>query len=105
MIYYASIRDEEKAPVRARKESIHKAWRSDFTTFEAAEREAGKFILGVVKDTWVRELKREKMYYTLVTAGKMLAHLQMTCGGLHALDVLALQKEMQQYHLDFKVTP
>ena len=49
-IYYASICDDEKAPVRAQKEAIHKAWRSNFTTFKAAEREAGKLILSMVED-------------------------------------------------------
>ena len=35
----------------------------------------------------------------------MLAHLQATCGGLHDLDVLSLQNEMQQYHLDCEGIP
>ena len=30
----------------------------------------------------------------------MLAHLQSTCGGLHALDVLALQEKMHNSHKD-----
>ena len=45
------------------------------------------------------ELKRAKTYYTLVTAGKILAHLQATCGGIRALYVLVLQNDMQHYHL------
>ena len=28
----------------------------------------------------------------------MLVHLQSICGGLHAIDVLSLQNEMQEYH-------
>ena len=55
-----SISDVEKELVRARNEAIHKTWRSNGTTFKAAEREAGKFILGMVKDTWVRDLKQAK---------------------------------------------
>ena len=43
-IYDALIRDDEKAPVRSQKEATHKARCSDFTTFEEAERDAGKFI-------------------------------------------------------------
>ena len=47
-IYDVSIDDDEKSPVWKRKEVIHKAQRSDYTTFKAAERKAEKFILGVV---------------------------------------------------------
>ena len=52
-IYNTLICIHELALVRAPKEVICRAWRSDFTIFEAAEREDGKFILSVVKDTWV----------------------------------------------------
>ena len=61
-IYDASIRDEKKAPVRARKEAIHKACIRYFTTYDATELETGEFILSVIEDTWVRELKRAKTY-------------------------------------------
>ena len=47
-IYDVSIDDDEKSPVCERKEVIHKAQRSDYTTFKAAERKAEKFILSVV---------------------------------------------------------
>ena len=30
----------------------------------------------------------------------MLDHLQSICGGMHAIDVFALQNEMQEYHTD-----
>ena len=35
----------------------------------------------------------------------MIAHLQVICWGLHTLDVLALQNEMQQYHLNGEGIP
>ena len=54
---------------------------------------------------WVWELKRAKTYYSLITTGQMLAHLQATYGGLHALNVLALQNKKQHYHLDSKIIP
>ena len=56
-----------------------------------AKCETGKFILGVVKDMWVRKIKYAKTYYTLVIAGQLFSHLQETYGELHALDVLTLQ--------------
>ena len=30
----------------------------------------------------------------------LFAHLQSTCGGIHALDLLTLHNEMQIYHLE-----
>ena len=90
-IYDESIDNDEKSPLRARKDAIHKAWRSDYTTLKSTERKAGKFILGVVENTLVQDLKKAKTYYTLVTVGRMFAHLQVTCGGLYDLDVIALQ--------------
>ena len=52
--------------MRARKEDIHKACIRALTTFEAAEIKTGKFILRIIEDKWVRELKQVKTYYTLV---------------------------------------
>ena len=59
----------------------------------------------MVEDTWVQELKRDKTYYTLVNAGKILTHLQSTYGGIHALDILVLQNKTQRYHLDSEGIP
>ena len=87
------------------KEAIHKACIRDFTTYETAEQETDKFVLGVVKDTWVQELIQAKTYYTLVTEGQLLTHVQSTCGGLYALDVLRLKNEMQYYHLESGLIP
>ena len=104
-MYDVLIVDDEKAPVRAEKEAIHKSGRSDYTTFEATEREAGKFILSMVEDIWFQELKSAKKYYTLITSGQMLANPQAMYGGLHALDVLTIKNEMQRYHLNREGTP
>ena len=51
---------------------------------------------------WVLELKDEETLFTQVTPIKLLDHLQSICGGLHAIDVLALQNEIQEYHKDSK---
>ena len=45
------------AVVWARLEAAHKVWRVDRTTFETARRETTQFVLAVVADTWVRELR------------------------------------------------
>ena len=47
----------------------------------------------------------DNTYYTLVTARQMISHLQVTCGRLYALDVLALQNKMQYYHTNSEGIP
>ena len=49
---------------------------------------------------WVLELKYEETLFTQVTPRQLLDHLRSICGGLHAIGVLALQNEMQEYHKD-----
>ena len=46
-----------------------------------------------------------KTYYTLVTVGQLLTHLQSTCGRVHFLDVLTLKNEIQRYHTEIKEIP
>ena len=91
---------DEKASnvVRARAENLHKARLADYANYVAAERNTRDFILRVVEDTWVRELRDANTFYTRVLAFALLDHLQTTCGGLHALDILALLNRMQGFH-------
>ena len=56
-----------------------------------------------VDETWVLELKDEETLFTQVTLRQLLDHLQSICCRLHAIDVLALQNKMQEYHTDSKV--
>ena len=57
-------------------------------------------ILHAVDETWLLELKDKEKLFTQVTPRQLLAHLQSICGGFHAIDVLKLQNEMQDYHTD-----
>ena len=45
------------------------------------------------------------MFYTAVASSGLLNHLQTLFSRNHSLDVLALQKKMQQYHLDMEDIP
>ena len=53
-----------------------------------------------VDDTWVIELKDKETLFTAVSLKQILIHLQSIYGGLHDIDVLQLQNEMQDYHVD-----
>ena len=63
------------------------------------------FILVVVEDTWVHKLRESITLYTAVLPSELLSHLQVLCGGLHALDVIALQNEINHYLQDMEGTP
>ena len=94
--YDTNIDDDDTASVCARSEVAHKAKRADRATYETARWETKKFLLAVVADTWVRELCDSDSLYTEVAPTDVFSHLQAGCTGWHALDLLALHKEMQR---------
>ena len=91
--------------VQARLNAAHTAKKEDYQLFAAADCETSKFILAVVKDTWVSKLRDPDLFYTAVKPRTLLDHLQSMCVGLHATDVLNLQHEKQTYHEDMEGIP
>ena len=73
--YNETIEDNVTAVIRARTEAAHKSMRSDRGTYETEWRETAQFILTVVKDMWVRELRDTETFYTEVATKALLAHL------------------------------
>ena len=94
--YDLEIDDNTTAVDRARIEAAHQARRADRATFDTAGRETTQFVLTVVADTWVRELRDPDTIYTEVEPCDLFAHLQPVCTGRNALDLLALHNEMQR---------
>ena len=84
---------------------MHKARIADHNVYVAAERITRQFILKAAKDMWARELRDPDNFYKMVKATDLLTHLQSICGVLHALDVLALQNEIQRFHIKAEVIP
>ena len=103
--YDTKIDDNATAVICARTEATHKAKCDDHGTYETARRETAQFILAIIEDTWVRELRDTATFYTDVSPKALLTHLQVGCTGLHALDLLALHNEMQRYHLELEGIP
>jgi hypothetical protein len=99
-IYDTSITELTKDSIRAMKEAVNKAKRQDHQFFVETERGVRNFIHAVVSETYIRDLRHSKFFYSNVKPRDMLAHLQSTCGGLHALNVLALQEKMHNAHID-----
>ena len=62
-------------------------------------------MLAVVADTWVGDLQDPDTIYTKVGPEGLFAHLQVGCTGRHALVHLALNIEMQRYHLEVEGIP
>ena len=104
-IYDTDIPEDDTDGLRVRMEAIHKAVRRDYGLYEAAEQAARKFIIDVVEETYIRDLKHSRLFYTRVKPIDFLNHLQATCGGLHAIDLLALQGTMQTAHKEFDGIP
>ena len=62
--YNLKIDDDATAIVRASFEAAHKARRADRATQDTARQETTQFMLAVVADTWVRELRDPETIYT-----------------------------------------
>ena len=103
--YDSSIGEDATAVVWARTEAAHKAKRADRATYKTAQRETAQFILAVVDNTWVRELRDTETLYTDVAPRALLFHLQAGCTDRHSLDLLVMHNEMQRYHLGVKGIP
>jgi len=53
----------------------------------------------------VRELKDPETFYTDVAPSDLIDHLQAQCTGRHDIDILALQDEMHNYHIEYEGIP
>ena len=90
--YTKTIDKNATAVIRARSEVAHKAKRAERATYEMEQRETTQFVLAVVVNTWVRELRDFDSIYTKVSHKDIFAHLQVGCTSRHALNLLALHK-------------
>ena len=82
------------AVVRAQSDLAHKEKCADRTTFDTARKETTQFMLAVVANTWVHEIRESDYLYTKVATKELFSHLQAGCTGQKALDLLALHNEM-----------
>ena len=103
--YDPNIDDNATYVIHERSEAAHKAKRADRATFETARRETTQFVLAVVVNTWVRELRGNDSLCAEVAPKELFSHLQAGCTGRNALDLLALHNEMQRYHLEVEGIP
>ena len=100
-IYDATITKDTVPFERAKKEITWKVKCADYDVYSTAIRWACNFIIAVAEDTWIRELGDPISRYNDATPRAIMIHLTTTCVGIHALNVLTLQNEMQQYHTEY----
>ena len=104
-IYDVDIPIDASNAVRVHREASHTAKKEDYILFAAAKHESSKFILAVVEDTWVRKLRDPNLFYMAVNPRYLLTHLQALCVGLHATDVLNLQKRCRRTMRTWRESP
>jgi hypothetical protein len=104
-LYNATITDDATTVARVRAESAHQAKLNDYANFEAAERDAAKFLCKVIDEVWYSDLKDANTFYTKVTARKIIAFLDANSGGLHAINMIALRTNMHNYYTQADVIP
>ena len=73
-IYDTSITELTKDSIRAMEEAVHKAKRQDHQFFVETERGVRNFIQAVVAETYIRDLRHSKFFYSNVKPRAMLAH-------------------------------
>ena len=74
--------------------------RADYDVYGTAIRCARNFIIAVAEDTLICELGDPISRYNDAAPRAIMIHLTTTCVGIHALNVLTLKNEMQQYHTE-----
>ena len=96
--YDPTILDDDKPAVIRKKEITCKARVNDYKLFAKANLKARALIFHAVNKTWVLELKEHETLFTKVTLRQLMNHIHSICSGLHAINVLTIQNEMQEYH-------
>ena len=83
-----------------KKEITWKVKRADYDVYDTAIRCTRTFIMVVVEDTWICELRDPILRYNDNAPRAIMLHLTTTCVGINALDVLTSKNVMQQYHTE-----
>ncbi len=97
-LYNVTIADDATTVIRVCAESAHQAKLKDYTSFEAAEHGAAKFLRKVIDEVWYNNLKDANTFYTKMTAREIIIFLDANSGGLHTIDMISLHTNMHNYY-------
>ena len=81
-------------------ETVRKIQIKDYSLYNTGVRGASVFILAVVDDVWVCEIRDTTTFYTDVLPSSLLKHLEDCCTGLYAIDTIKLPLIIQGYYTD-----
>ncbi len=104
-VYDPAIAEGASRVERTRAEAAWAARIQDYEAYEAAEAGVKAFIEAVVQDTWIRDMRDPETFYSNVTALALLNHLRNRSGSLHALDMVSLSIQMNQYYEGTPIIP
>ena len=94
-------KDATRTEVR-RAEEKNEANKNDRALYETANTSCKNFIMEFVDETWYKELEDPGMFYTNVTALKLLDHLIKFCLGLPTVDAVDIPQVMKTLFSDAK---
>jgi hypothetical protein len=97
-LYNSSITNNATTVVRVRAKLTYKSRLNDYASYKAAERGIAKFLCKAVEEVWYNDLKDAKTFYTKVTVLDIMSLLDTNSGGLHAIDMIGLRTNMDQYY-------
>ena len=83
----------------------YEAKRNDRVLYETADTSCKNFIMEVVDETWYKELEDPDMFYTNVTALKLLGHLTKFCSRLSTLYAVDISQVMKTLFSDAEGIP
>jgi hypothetical protein len=98
-LYDSSIANNATTVVRICAESAHKSRLDNYARYKAAKRDAAKFLCETVDEVWYNDLKDTDIFYTMVTALKIMTFLDANSNSLHAINMISLNTNMHQYYM------
>jgi hypothetical protein len=104
-LYDNTIADDATAVVRVHSEVAHKSHLDEYASYEATERGVTKFLRDVIDKIWYNDLEDANLFYTKVTAIDIISLIDANSGGLHAVDMITLCRNMIQYYVQAEGIP
>ncbi len=86
-------------------EAAHKSQCNKNTRYKAAKQGMAKFLHNVVNEIWYNGLKNSDTFYTKVTAIDIMALLDANSGGLHAINMITLCRNMMHHYVQVDGIP
>jgi hypothetical protein len=98
-LHNRNISNDATTIVRVCAKASHKSCLDGYASYKAAKRGVAKFHCNVVDKIWYNDLKDAKTSFTKVVALEVMVHLDVNSGGLHAIDMISLCSNMNQYYV------